>query len=85
MPSGMIPGASPTAPRLISLRAEALETARSQDIEAVDRGFDAAFDSVVASIEEAIGSIHDETMARLATEMRFLTARRGDAPLLTAV
>lgn len=72
-------------PRLISLRAEALETARSQDIEAVDRGFDAAFDSVAASIEEAIGSIHDETMDRLATEMRFLTARRGDAPLLTAV
>lgn len=72
-------------PRLISLRAEALETARSQDIEAVDRGFDAAFDSVVARIEEAIGSIHDETMDRLATEMRFLTARRGDAPLLTAV
>lgn len=72
-------------PRLISLRAEALETARSQDIEAVDRGFDAAFDSVAASIEEAIGSIHDETMDRLATEMRFLTTRRGDAPLLTAV
>lgn len=71
-------------PRLISLRAEALETARSQDIEAVDRGFDAAFDSVAASIEEAIGSIHDETMDRLATEMRFLTARRGESPLLTA-
>lgn len=72
-------------PRLIALRAEALETARSQDIEAVDRGFDAAFDSVVASIEEAVGSIHDQTMDRLATEMRFLTARRGETPMLTAV
>jgi hypothetical protein len=72
-------------PRLIALRTEALDTARSQDIEAVDRGFDAAFDGIVASIEEAMASIHDEVMDRLSIEMRFLSSRRGDVPLLSAI
>lgn len=71
-------------PRLLALRSEALETARTQDIENVDKAFDAAFDGIVTSIEEGMASVHGETMDRLSTEMRFLTARREEGALQLA-
>lgn len=71
-------------PRLVALRAEALESARAQDIDAVELSFEAAFDGVAASVDEAISSIHDEAMQRLSTEIRFLASRRGETRLLGA-
>lgn len=70
-------------PRLISLRTEAIDSARSQDIDSVDAAFSVVFDGVVTSIEEGIASIHDEAMERLATEMRFLSSRRDESARLS--
>jgi hypothetical protein len=79
-------------PRLLSLRAAAIETAPADGLDAVDEMFSKAFESVQSSIEEAISSIHGDAMDALATEMRFLGARRGEperpsaaTPLLSAV
>lgn len=54
-------------------------------LDAVDENFSLAFDGIAASIEEAMASIHDEAMDRLSTQVRFLSARRGDDKLLSSV
>lgn len=72
-------------PRLLALRNEALSSASVERMESVDRAFSAAFDGVVSSIEEGIASIHDETMERLSTEMRFLSIRSDRSPERTTL
>jgi hypothetical protein len=69
-------------PRLLSVRAEAVRTASASDLDAVDETFAVAFDKIAASIREGMESIHDSAMDRLATEVRFLSARRNETALL---
>jgi hypothetical protein len=71
-------------PRLLETHAVAAGTATSQEMEEVDAALDQAIELVRASVEEGVGRIHDDAMSALATELRFLSLRKGDAPLLVA-
>jgi len=72
-------------PRLLETHAVAAGTATSREMEAVDAALDHAIELVRASVEEGVARIHDDAMSALATELRFLSLRKGDVPLLAAV
>lgn len=72
-------------PRLLRKHTEAARTAPTQDIDAVDAALDQAIDAVRASVEEAVSALHDIAMDELATELRFLSLRRGTTPALKAL
>jgi hypothetical protein len=72
-------------PRLLERHAIAAGTASSRETAAVDAALDEAVEGVRASVEEGLSRLHDEAMSALATELRFLSLRRGEQPLLTAV
>ncbi len=64
-------------PRLLDRHREAAATAPTEEVEEVDAKLDLAVETVRLSIEEAAGRVHDEAMDALATELRFLSLRRG--------
>jgi hypothetical protein len=72
-------------PRLLERHRAASETASSSDLDEVDQRLNAAIDEIRASVQEAAEAVHDEAMDALTTELRFLTLRRGVAPMLSAV
>lgn len=69
-------------PRLLNAHAEALKTASTRDIEAIDRELNEGLEVVRKAVEEAMAIQSQRDRGQLATELHFLRLRHPDASSL---